>query len=99
MPFSDDQREENEKCFADFCSSECDRQQKLFLDGKNYEQLIPKKMTDTLEIWIDVYRGLKGQGFVIHARELRDDGPWCRSIHIGNEPGVVDKAWHKYEVK
>ena len=99
MPFSEDERADNEKTLAAFCQDECDRQQKLFLTQGRYEQVWPEKFfTPTLRISVDVYQGMKGKGFVIHAFEHRDDAVWERCVHVGPEGGR-DLEWRKYEVK
>ena len=85
MPFEEDDRARNETAFANFCQDECDRQARLFLTRGSYEQVRPFRPTETLVIRVDVYRGLRGQGFVVLARELRDDGWWERAVSIGNE--------------
>jgi len=89
----DSVRGDNESALASFCQEETDRQQKLFLKKGFYEQVWPKKLTDTLEVEVHIYRGMKGQGFVIVSRELRDDGWWGRQVSVG--PENREKEWRK----
>lgn len=81
-----DQRGENETAFASFCQAEADRQQTLFLRGGFYQQVKKQVLTPTLTVEVQVYQGMKGQGFVIFAYEFREDGTWwTRRVGIGPE--------------